>query len=210
MTPSDRNQGGSIRELKQSFRKRMLAARDGLADAERTQASSEICRRLESLDEFDRARTVALFASFRTEVSLDDAIVGAIAAGKQVVLPLTRMETHALEFYPVASLDELVPGTYGIREPDPAGRAPADPQTFDLIVTPGAAFDPAGRRIGYGGGFYDGVLAGIRPDCAVVAVCFEVQIANSVPCEPHDKPVSAVVHGTPRYKVPRKPLVARS
>jgi 5-formyltetrahydrofolate cyclo-ligase len=58
---------------------------------------------------------------------------------------------------------------------------------------PGAAFDAAGRRCGYGGGFYDSYLPRTRPGIPWVALAFEAQLVDELPYEPHDLAVGAIV-----------------
>ena len=54
-----------------------------------------------------------------------------------------------------------------------------------LMLVPGVSFDPAGRRIGYGGGFYDTYLQKIE-ECHTFGLAFEVQMADQIPAEAHD------------------------
>jgi 5-formyltetrahydrofolate cyclo-ligase len=61
------------------------------------------------------------------------------------------------------------------------------------VVAPGLAFDRAGRRLGYGGGYFDGFLPRLRPDCPVVGVCFAEQLVDAVPAGPRDRGVDVVV-----------------
>src|SRR5674476_1014549 len=53
--------------------------------------------------------------------------------------------------------------------------------------------DAAGRRCGYGGGFYDTYLPRTRPGIPWVALAFEAQLVDELACEPHDLAVGAVV-----------------
>ena len=60
------------------------------------------------------------------------------------------------------------------------------PTSVDVVIVPGTAFTTAGDRLGQGGGWYDRFLHGIRPDCVTIGVCFEPQLVESLPTEPHD------------------------
>jgi 5-formyltetrahydrofolate cyclo-ligase len=63
---------------------------------------------------------------------------------------------------------------------------------MDMVITPGAVFDPAGNRIGCGGGFYDGLLASFHKPA--VALAFFLQLVESVPMEPgNDIPVDIII-----------------
>ncbi|HDH96432.1 MAG TPA: 5-formyltetrahydrofolate cyclo-ligase [Proteobacteria bacterium] len=88
---------------------------------------------------------------------------------------------------------DLAPGAFGIPEPRGAELPEVDEDEIELVVTPGAAFDMLGYRLGYGGGFYDRLFAQIRPDCLKVGIAFSFQLVDSVPHEPTDVPVDIVV-----------------
>lgn len=89
----------------------------------------------------------------------------------------------------ITSIDDLVPGYRGIREP--ARKEPAS--EVDAAIVPGVAFDERGGRLGYGGGFFDRFLESLDPGVPVVGVCFDAQIVEEVPREPHDRAVDLVV-----------------
>jgi 5-formyltetrahydrofolate cyclo-ligase len=61
------------------------------------------------------------------------------------------------------------------------------------VLVPGVAFDADGRRIGYGGGFYDRLLPLLRADAHRIAGAFEMQIVDRVPAVSHDVTVGAIV-----------------
>ena len=83
---------------------------------------------------------------------------------------------------------EFETGAFGIREPVGATIAPSP----DLVLVPGLAFDTTGARLGRGKGFYDRWLAA-NPTVRSVGICFKCQIVESLPFEPHDARVSAIV-----------------
>ena len=68
---------------------------------------------------------------------------------------------------------------------------PADPETIDLVLAPGLAFDRAGNRLGRGGGFFDRFLPLTR--ATVAGLCFSCQLIDEVPCSAGDVPVDLVV-----------------
>ena len=57
---------------------------------------------------------------------------------------------------------------------------------------PGLAFDPDGRRLGYGGGFYDRFLAE-QPQHPTLALCYDFQMFDHLDTDAHDIPVDAVI-----------------
>jgi 5-formyltetrahydrofolate cyclo-ligase len=68
-----------------------------------------------------------------------------------------------------------------------------DPKELDVVVVPGLAFTPDGRRLGQGGGHYDRFVARLRPDCVTIGACFHEQLVVDLPTEPHDRGVDYVV-----------------
>jgi 5-formyltetrahydrofolate cyclo-ligase len=94
----------------------------------------------------------------------------------------------------LAALSDLRPGRWGIQEPDaqcPEVRA-AD---VAVMIVPGLAFDASGRRLGFGGGYYDEVLAGQgtgRPRL-VVGLGYDFQVVDVCPADEHDARVDCVV-----------------
>jgi 5-formyltetrahydrofolate cyclo-ligase len=92
----------------------------------------------------------------------------------------------------LATPEDLRPSRYGIREPDTA--APVlPPARVDLMVVPGLAFDAAGFRLGFGGGYYD-VLLSQTPEALSCGLCHLFQLLERVPAEPHDVRVDLVIH----------------
>jgi 5-formyltetrahydrofolate cyclo-ligase len=64
----------------------------------------------------------------------------------------------------------------------------------DLIVVPALAVSSStGVRLGRGGGSYDRVLDRVDPGILTVAAVYDTELVESVPAEPHDRPVRAVV-----------------
>lgn len=179
---------------KNSLRKELLERRDAIPPEVRRIKDGRICERFLSLDEVVVARSFFSFASFRSEVDTFAMMRALLAGGKKVVVPKVDRERHVLLLYEIRNVDELAPGYIGIPEPaQTAGKIPADLNDTDLVIIPGAGFDAAGNRIGYGGGYYDRLLAELKGNVPVVAPAYEEQIVDSIPAEPHDVRVSVIV-----------------
>lgn len=179
---------------KASLRKEQLLRRNSIPPQVRKVKSSAIVTLLEALDEIKNAGTVLLFASFRSEVDMTGMISSSLAASKRVILPKVDAATGTLQLYEISSPADLVPGYMGI--PEPAGAAdsrPCDINDIDVVIIPGACFDEEGNRVGYGGGYYDRLLAGLQKTIPVIAPAYEEQIVDEVPAEPHDIKVGVIV-----------------
>ena len=177
---------------KNALRRSILAARDALPGEQRARLSAAICERAAALPEVAGASTLMLFASFRTEIDTEPLISWALRAGKVVCLPRILGPRRMAAFRVCDPGVDLEPGTWDIPEPCD-GCEMIDPGDVDAVIVPGAAFDADGHRCGYGGGFYDNFLPLMRPGVPRVALAFEAQIVDVLPCEPHDLAVTAVV-----------------
>ncbi|MDP4171615.1 MAG: 5-formyltetrahydrofolate cyclo-ligase, partial [Bacillota bacterium] len=62
---------------------------------------------------------------------------------------------------------------------------------IDLQIVPGLAFDTAGFRLGFGGGYYDRYLKEFTG--VTLSLAFVPQIIGNLPIEPHDIPVSKII-----------------
>ena len=161
------------REVRRMIRERV----GGLDAAAREAMSRSICRRVSSLVREKNFRRVAVFAARPGEVDL---------------LSLLVHEGRRLSFHRVCHHGELVAGSWGIREPGP-GCPELHAGEMDLIVLPGAAFTRDGKRLGYGGGFYDTLLAGPAAGVPLAGVCFPCQLLDDLPMEAHDRHVDMVI-----------------
>ncbi len=182
---------------KAEVRRAALERRRSLGADRRAAAGAAIRDRLADLPWITDARTMLAYAAFREEVDLDPLLEVHLARGVGVFLPwIAARRPPTLEMSRITDLGALVPGTMGIREPDPADRRPGRVDRLDVVVAPGVAFDHRGGRIGYGGGFYDRLLPRLRPGTPVVAVAFDTQVVDDVPAGPGDVPVHAIVTET--------------
>ena len=180
---------------KAGLRRDMRARRAALAATDVALASQAIAARVLALPAYRAAREVAAYLPVQNEV--DAALVAgqALADGKRLLLPRCRSDAPGLlDFGCVTCLSDVVPGRFGILEPREAACRP--PQAFapDVILVPGLAFDAQGRRLGFGGGYYDRLLALPQMARALsVGLAFDFQLVAALPADPWDRPVNAVV-----------------
>ena len=180
---------------KAGLRREMQARRASLTTEEAALASQAVAERVTTLPAYRAAREVAAYLPVKNEV--DAALVAsqALADGKRLLLPRCRTGAPGLlDFGCVTCLSDVVPGRYGILEPREDACRPPESFAPDLILVPGLAFDAQGRRLGFGGGYYDRLL--ILPQIArafSVGLAFAFQLVAALPADPWDRPVNAVV-----------------
>lgn len=170
---------------KQEIRNRMRARRVTVDAASRRAASQSIAATLLARAEFRRAQEVACFLSLPQEIETDDLLAACHAQGKQVCVPVwdARLRTYVLAR--LAPDARRIAGPHDV--PEPMSWTPVDPQTVDLAIVPGMAFDRHGGRLGYGKGYYDRILAECRPDCRKIGVGYAWQVVDGdLPLASHD------------------------
>ena len=164
-----------------------------------------MAERVLALPQWAAARDILLYLSVKNEVDTYALAGQALAEGRGLLLPRCRPDAPGfLDLGRIAALSEVRPGRYGIPEP-PAGRC-RPPEAFapDLILVPGLAFDLTGRRLGFGGGYYDRLLAlPAMAQACVVGLAYAFQIVTRLPAESWDRPMDAVVteRTTHRFRV---------
>jgi 5-formyltetrahydrofolate cyclo-ligase len=190
----DDGQNQACRARKQAVREHALAARDALSESERADKSTRIVDTLRTLPHCAGGAVMA-YASFRSEFDTRPLIETLLADGRAVALPRI-VAPRVMIAVQVTDLDaDVEPGRFGIPTPVD-GLETLPPSAFACVLVPGAAFDLEGRRIGYGGGFYDAFLAQAAPGCRRVAAAFEAQLVDDVPVEPHDLTMHVLVTET--------------
>ncbi|MCL4499574.1 MAG: 5-formyltetrahydrofolate cyclo-ligase [Chloroflexi bacterium] len=158
----------------------------------REDKSSSITELILGLPEYQQATVIMAYVSFGSEVATSPLIEHALACGKRVVLPIVA-EGRVLLLGEIDHLSGLRPGPSGILEPDSDSVGRITPDELDFIIVPGVVFDAAGRRIGYGGGYYDRFFELVGAGPVKTAVAFEIQLVENVPAESHDKYVDIIV-----------------
>ena len=167
----------------------MLAARRALSPAARTAADASIAGHLAEL--VRGCRQVAGYVPMAGEPGGPELLPALIAAGPAVLLPILGPDRD-LDWARYEGL--LVAGPLaGLAEPPGPRLGPAAVTGADLVLVPALAVDLAGTRLGRGGGSYDRALVRVDPGTPVVAVLYETELLSSVPAQPHDRPVTAVL-----------------
>jgi 5-formyltetrahydrofolate cyclo-ligase len=176
--------------IKAELRRQALARRDGLPAAARAQAAVTIAERPFPVAVAPGA-IVAGFMPMKSEINPLPLMRKLADAGARLALPVVDGRGKPLIMRAWGVGEPLAAGVWGIREPPPAAPQVAP----DILIVPLLAFDRSGHRIGYGAGYYDMTIAGLREQKAVVAIgiAFADQEIAAVPASPHDAPLDLVL-----------------
>jgi 5-formyltetrahydrofolate cyclo-ligase len=175
---------------KSRFRQGALARRDALPGDDRAAAAETIAARAFPVP-LPAGVVVSGYSPLKSELNPLPLMRALAARGAKLALPVVQQRGQPLIMRAYAFGDELGKGVWGIREP-----LPAAPEVFpDILLMPLAAFDRAGNRIGYGAGYYDMTLAGLRAMKPVLAIglAFATQQIDQVPATERDEPLDLVL-----------------
>ena len=180
----------SIEATKLRLRSDALARRDALAPALRAAAAESIAARNFPIGIAPGA-IVAGFMPMKSEINPLPLMRSIARAGARLALPVVAGRGKPLILRAYMFGEPLAAGVWGIREPMPEAPEVAP----DIVIAPLAAFDRTGHRIGYGAGYYDLTIAGLRANKPVVAIgiAFSVQEIASVPATPRDARLDLVL-----------------
>ena len=188
-----------IPSLKKEIRRQIRMLRAELQKPEAT-------GRKEAMDAQIREQVLALLSRLRAEKQIPDTVYLYASFGGETdtfqlmdalwqqnfLVALPRVAGERMDFYLVRSRKDLVPGFRNI--PEPAGRCEKACCPQAVVITPGTAFPREGKRMGYGGGFYDRFFSE-EPEHKRVAVCYPFQIFPELPTEEHDRWMDVVLTG---------------
>jgi len=179
------NEPTDILKAKVALRARVKAWRAGLGAAAMTRAAEAVAGHgLAFLDVGERA-VVSGFASMPEEFRAWPLLRRLSGEGRTLVLPVMQGKGKPLLFRAWSPGEAMERAVWGIAEPK-ADKAELEP---DIVLAPLLAFDAAGRRLGYGGGFYDRTIRGLRARkrIVVVGLAYDEQQVDEVPHLDYDE-----------------------
>lgn len=172
--------------LKETARKQAYVRRKLAQDAGKNRAAVDhLLAHLAPL----AGKTVAGYMAIRTEIDPLQAM-SELARSGQVCVPVVTGAGQALEFRQWTPGCAMEKGAFGAMIPL---KAPV--LVPEVIILPLVAFDQAGTRLGYGGGFYDRTLQGLRQNGRLhcVGFAYEAQLSKGLPVEQNDQRLDAIV-----------------
>lgn len=183
---------------KAELRSFVRLTRSARSKTDRLKAEQDFADSLYFLADQFSWRRIAAFIPTETEPPIARGVDDLVRQGVSVVVPVSSPD-GSLEWV------ELDPGSItttvldSMKMPVPANGQNVAPGVLDAVLVPAAAADREGNRLGWGKGYYDRFLASVEGTPLVIAVVFGSDLLDSVPVEPHDAPVGAVMTETDIY-----------
>jgi len=183
------------KQRKAEIRSLVLRRREQMDAAQHAQSSAAITQRLVALPEYQRASMVLGYMNFGTEFASCAWVQRVLDDGKYLILPRVDGRSKQLELYRVRDLEsQLQQGSWGIAEPLPERcERLIGLNAVEFALLPGVAFARDGSRLGYGGGYYDKLLARMERRPVLVAAAFALQLASAIPQEHTDVKIDWIV-----------------
>ena len=173
---------------KKDIRKNILTIRESLSEEEVKEKSRLICSQLLNMHCFEQSKWIYGYMPIRNEVDIRPFLQHHLEEGKNIALP--RVNGDTMEFYQIASFEDLEEGSFHVLEPK-EGCPKAESNGF--ILVPGVVFDRKGGRIGYGKGFYDKFFASHNQTFEKIGIAYTIQIIDTIPTTSLDVPLHGLV-----------------
>ena len=174
---------------KKELRKILKEKRNALDPDTCRSSDTAIFKAITSWDVYQKAETVFCFVGTEDEINTKPIIEDILKKGKRAGVPKC-ISKGIMEVYEIHSMDDLAPGKYGILEPvDTCEKI--SPKEIDLALIPCLSCSRDGRRLGYGGGYYDRYLNQVKGTLAVL--CRTDLMCDEIPTEGHDKNMDFVI-----------------
>ncbi len=177
----------SLIDDKRILRGTMLAWRGTLTEEERRAAATGLLEAFRRARPIETPAVVSGFWPMAEELDIRPLMIELFNQGCQLALPVVVAKRQPLVFRAWRPGDPLEAGVFGTLHPSPKREA-VEP---DALIVPLLASDEEGWRLGYGGGFYDRTLGGLRArrQVTAVGVGFDAQLMPEVPHGPDDQPL---------------------
>ncbi len=188
-----------VMERKNKMRREAYDRRN--AQENKDEISARACEKFMAMPEYQKAKVAMWYIDCRSETRTKPQLLEEVAKGeKKIIVPYCTVDENGdnkLGLWWMESLEEMVVGKWNILEPPKEMWGNPDKEVeaenLDIVMVPGVGFDRKGGRMGNGQGYYDRLLEKVRPDCALVALCYESQLFDEILVAPHDVYMDKVV-----------------
>lgn len=174
--------------LRAALRREKIAARLAMPAAAHRAANVAIQHHLTEFLLPLKAGTIAFCAPIRAEADCTPVIARLLALGWRAAMPVVQTLNAPMAFRAWWPDAPMTADPYGI--PVPATEQSSHP---DVMLLPLVAFDAAGYRLGYGGGYFDRTLAAMQPRPMTIGVGFDLAAVRDIRPGRHDIPLDLIV-----------------
>ncbi len=174
------------------MRKFLISERLGRPQAARAAEGESVKVQLRESVDLAAYATIGIYWPVRGEIDVRDLALAHLRQGGRVGLPVVVQPGAPVEFWSWIEGAPMRRGIWNI--PIPEERVVLQPE---LLLVPLVGFDPAGYRLGYGGGYYDRTLAGCHPRPHCVGLGYADSRLASIYPQPHDIPMHRIVTASP-------------
>ncbi|WP_233155229.1 5-formyltetrahydrofolate cyclo-ligase [Sedimentitalea arenosa] len=190
---TDPEQARDVARWRGAERNRLRAARDRMSVASRKDVSVSLAKQLQRLliNRFNggRGKVLSVYWPIKGEPDLRPLMAELHDEGVTIALPLVEVKAAPLAFRRWTPDTRMVRGDWNIPVPPPD----AEPMTPDITLAPLVGWDPAGFRLGYGGGYFDRTLAALAPRPVSIGVGFHTARLQTIYPQPHDIPLDFIL-----------------
>ena len=173
---------------KKALRAEIRAQKRAMTEQQIVRTSEALAQQLYAHPAYQNAASIFGYLSYNQEVRTMPMLEQAQKDGKRVAVP--KVIGDEMIFIWMDDLTRVELGYCNI--PEPMDNGPEAVDETALVLMPGLAFDPTGRRCGYGGGFYDRYLEA-HPHHPTLAMCYGFQMYEHLDVDAHDIPVDYVL-----------------
>ena len=171
-----------VYENKRALREKIKEMAAGLPESYATAADKKICEAVINTAEYQRAETVFCFVGRKNEIDTKPILEDILRSGKRLCVPKC-IAKGIMEARQITSLNDLSLVNFGLLEPRDSCELVL-PSEIDFAVVPCVTCDLKGRRLGFGGGYYDRYLS--AADFFSCMVCRHKLISEEIPTDSYD------------------------
>lgn len=178
----------SVRRWRKETRSALIERRVSISAQDRAAWSESISSALEAALPSASSPLIGFYWPFRGEFDARPVLSKLRGKGVRLALPVVVAKGCPLQFRTWSPGDRMIRGVWNI--PIPVDGETVDP---DVLIAPLVGFDPAGYRLGYGGGFYDRTIASRPTKPLTVGVGFALARLSTIYPQAHDVPMDVIV-----------------
>ncbi|XP_028986148.2 5,10-methenyltetrahydrofolate synthetase (5-formyltetrahydrofolate cyclo-ligase) isoform X1 [Betta splendens] len=194
----------ALRTAKQELRKEIKRRIAALSEEEKRQQSVVVSQKLFQHPKYLSCTRIAVFLNMSDEVHTEEIIKDIFKQGKTCFVPKYKISSRHMVMLQVRSLHDIetLPLTsWNIRQPEDDDNSREEAffgGGLDLILVPGLGFDPLGRRLGRGKGFYDSYLQRcmkqLNSKPYTIALAYKEQLCQEIPVNSNDVLVDEILY----------------